>query len=81
MAVRRMATSVTEWPIGPGVSKWASSGTMWSRLIRPWLGRSATTPLARAGSVNEPEVSEPTLTGARPAATDTAEPELEPSGS
>ena len=50
------------------------------RLIRPTVGFSPTTPQALAGDTIEPLVSVPTATGARPAATAAAEPELEPDG-
>jgi len=47
----------------------------------PWVGFSATTPLTLPGRMMEPWVSVPTASGARPVATATAEPVLEPSGS
>ena len=51
-----------------------------ARLIRPRVGLTPTMPQALAGLTIEPSVSVPTATGASPAATETAEPELEPDG-
>ncbi len=53
---------------------------MLARLTRPTVGFSPTTPQTLAGDTIEPSVSVPTATGARPAATAAAEPELEPDG-
>ena len=50
------------------------------RLTRPSVGLMPTIPQALAGQTMLPSVSVPTATGARPAATATAEPELEPDG-
>src|SRR5580704_11337172 len=50
------------------------------RLTRPSVGLMPTTPQAAAGDTIEPSVSVPTASGASPAATATAEPELEPDG-
>ena len=50
------------------------------RLHKPTVGFMPTTELDRAGLRIEPEVSVPTDTGTKPAATAAAEPELEPPG-
>src|SRR3712207_2296271 len=51
-----------------------------ARLVRPTVGLMPTTALMAAGQTIEPSVSVPTATGARLAATATAEPELDPQG-
>ena len=50
------------------------------RLTRPSVGFTPTMPQALAGLMIEPSVSDPIASGASPAATATAEPELEPDG-
>ena len=50
------------------------------RLTRPSVGFSPTIPHALAGLTIEPSVSVPTDSGASPAATATADPELDPDG-
>jgi hypothetical protein len=47
---------------------------------RPGVGRSATTPLARAGTRSDPPRSLPSPSGAMPVATATASPPLDPPG-
>ncbi len=74
------AASATEDVIGPAVSWAAEMGTIPPRLTRPSVGFRPTTPQAPAGERIDPSVSVPIDTGARPAATATAEPELEPDG-
>src|SRR5580692_12235264 len=76
----RAAASATERAIGPAVSWAAEIGTMPDRLTRPRVGLMPTTPQALDGQTIEPSVSVPTAIGARPAATPTAEPELDPDG-
>src|SRR5271166_2462697 len=66
--------------IGPAVSCAAEIGTMPLLLISPSVGLIPTTPQAAAGDTIEPSVSVPTASGASPAATATADPELEPDG-
>src|SRR5258708_38120148 len=66
--------------IGPAVSCAAEMGTMPLRLTSPTVGLMPTTPHAPAGDTIEPSVSVPTASDARPAATATADPELEPDG-
>src|SRR5262245_19475915 len=51
-----------------------------ARLTRPTLGLSPTMPLMEDGQTIEPSVSVPIAAGTIPAATATAEPELEPHG-
>ena len=58
----------------------AEIGTIPVRLISPSVGLMPTIPQAWAGLTIEPSVSVPTASGARPAATATADPELEPDG-
>src|SRR5262249_60081023 len=58
----------------------ADSGGSPPRLTRPSVGLRPTMPHALAGQTRLPSVSVPTATAARPAATATAEPELEPDG-
>ena len=80
MTVSRMAASRTVWVIGPAVSWLWLIGTIWPRETRPTVGLSPTTPFTAAGQVIEPSVSVPTAAAAKPAATATALPELEPQG-
>lgn len=49
-------------------------------LTRPSVGRIPTMPLVAAGQRIEPSVSVATARGAKPAATTTAEPALDPQG-
>ena len=74
------AASATVRAIGPAVSCSADIGTMPCRLTRPSVGLMPTTPQALAGQTMEPSVSVPTASGASPAATAAAEPELDPDG-
>jgi hypothetical protein len=55
-------------------------GTMPERLTSPTVGFRPTMPLIEAGQTIEPSVSVPTAAAARPAATATPEPELDPQG-
>ena len=55
-------------------------GTIPVRLTSPRVGFTPTIPQALAGLRIEPSVSDPTASGASPAATEAAEPELEPDG-
>src|SRR5262249_26082778 len=66
--------------IGPAVSCSAEIGTIPVLLIRPTVGLMPTMPQACAGLTIDPSVSVPTASGASPAATATAEPELDPDG-
>ena len=66
--------------MGPAVSWAEETGTIPCRLTRPSVGLMPTTPQALAGHTIEPSVSVPTAIGARPAATATPEPELDPEG-
>jgi hypothetical protein len=54
------------------------AGTTPAVLRRPRLGLRPTMPLAAAGTRPEPAVSVPSARSTRPAATATADPELEP---
>ncbi len=74
------AASATVAAIGPAVSCTGDSGTIPVRLTRPAVGLMPTIPQALAGETMEPSVSVPIASGARPAATPTAEPELDPDG-
>src|SRR6266568_1942180 len=74
------AASATDRVIGPAVSWTGEIGTMPVRLTRPRVGFTPTIPQALAGLMIEPSVSDPTASGTSPAATATAEPELEPDG-
>src|SRR5215831_12546666 len=78
--VRSAAASATEVAIGPAVSCASDSGTMPARLTRPRVGLTPTTPQALDGETIEPSVSVPTASGARPAETPAADPELDPDG-
>ena len=66
--------------IGPAVSCAAEIGTIPDRLTSPSVGLMPTTPQAAAGETIEPSVSVPIASGASPAATAIADPELEPDG-
>src|SRR5262249_3197024 len=66
--------------IGAAVSCSAEIGTIPVLLIRPTVGLMPTMPQACAGLTLDPSVSVPTASGVSPAATATAEPELEPDG-
>ena len=79
-AASRAAASATVRAIGPAVSCAAEMGTMPVRLTRPTVGLMPTTPQAAAGETIEPSVSVPTASGASPAATAAADPELDPDG-
>src|SRR5262249_59515658 len=76
----RAGASATVRVIGPAVSCSAEIGTIPVLLIRPTVGLMPTMPQACAGLTIDPSVSVPTASGASPAATATAEPELEPDG-
>src|SRR5579871_3863075 len=78
--VRSAAASATEVAIGPAVSCASDSGTMPARLTRPRVGLMPTTPQALDGDTIDPSVSVPTASGAKPADTPAAEPELDPEG-
>jgi len=65
---------------GPAVSCVCVIGMMPARLISPTVGLTVTRPFWVAGYSSEPEVSVPIAAAARPAATATAEPALEPPG-
>ena len=75
-----MAASVTVRASGPAVSWSAVMGRMPWRLTSPSVGLMPTTLLAVPGLRIEPEVSVPTATATRLAATAMPEPELEPPG-
>ena len=55
-------------------------GIIPERLTNPTVGLIPTTPLTEAGHEMEPLVSVPIATETKPAATATADPELEPQG-
>ncbi len=74
------AASRTVRVIGPTVSCVGHSSTSPLRLIRPRVVFNPTTPHRPAGMRTEPPVSVPIAAVARPAATATAEPLLEPPG-
>jgi hypothetical protein len=80
IAPSRIAASVTVRPNGPAVSWLAAIGTIPNREMRPRVGFTPTTEFQLAGLRIEPEVSVPTATAHRPAATATAEPLLDPPG-
>ena len=77
---KRIATSLTDLPIGPAVSCVADIGIMPERLTRPTVGLMPTIPFTDAGQVTDPSVSVPTATTQILAATAAPEPELEPQG-
>ena len=77
---RSIAASRTVRVNGPAVSWLCEIGRMPARLISPTVGFTVTTPFWLAGYSSEPEVSLPIEAAHRPAATATAEPELEPPG-
>ena len=72
------AASWTDRVMGPGVSCVCEIGMMPSRLIRPTVGLSPTTPQIDAGDTIDPSVSVPIAMATNPAATAAAEPELDP---
>ena len=78
MTAVRSAASSTLRASGPSESSVVASGTTPARLITPYVGLSPVSPHSPEGMRIEPPVSEPTAAGARPAATATAEPLLEP---
>jgi hypothetical protein len=80
IASSRTAASATVRAIGPASSWVATSGTMPAPGTSPWVGFMPTTPLNDAGDRREPEVSVPIPATARPAATATAVPLLDPPG-
>ena len=59
-------------------SRDAHAGTIPSVLTRPRLGLTPTVPVSAAGTRPDPAVSVPIANGTSPAATATADPELEP---
>lgn len=65
-------------PIGPAWSKPGASGKEPSSGTSPWVGLKPTTPQQAAGIRIKPPESEPNAASARPAASATAEPALEP---
>ena len=79
-APSRSAASATVRAIGPAVSWVCEIGTIPVRLTKPTVGLIPTMPLTEEGQTIEPLVSVPIASGARPAETATAEPELEPQG-
>ena len=72
------AASATVRVIGPAVSWLWAIGMTPSRLTRPIVGFSPTSPFCDAGDTIEPSVSVPTPSGARLAAIAAAVPELDP---
>src|SRR5215831_18722455 len=72
------AASATVRPWGPTVSCVCEMGTTPARLVRPTVGLMPTTLLTFAGQTMLPSVSVPSPTAVRLAATETAEPVLEP---
>src|SRR5260221_10936868 len=77
---RSAAASATEAAMGPGVSCASDSGTMPARLTRQRVGLTPTTPQALDGDTIDPSVSVPMASGAKPADSPDAEPELDPEG-
>ena len=75
-----MATNSTDLPIGPAVSWVLEIGTIPDLLTRPTVGLNPTIPLMDDGQDIDPLVSVPIAISTIPAATATAEPELEPHG-
>src|ERR1700756_4175397 len=75
-----MAASRTVRVSGPAVSWVWVIGMIPARLINPTVGLTVTRPFWLAGESSEPEVSVPIAAAAKPAATATAEPELDPPG-
>src|SRR5580692_12356832 len=75
-----VAASATDVAIGPAVSCASDSGTMPARLTSPRVGLTPTTPQALDGETIDPSVSVPTASGAKPADSPAAEPELDPDG-
>ena len=74
------ATSSTERHIHPTVSSVQLTGTTPCRLILPKLGLNPTTPLYDAGRSTDPTVCDPSAAGHIRAATETADPLLDPPG-
>ena len=74
----RMAMSVTERAMGPAVSKFRFFGAMPSRLMSPVVGLRPTIPVKAAGPRTDVLVSVPMARTVKLAATDAAEPLLEP---
>jgi len=80
IAPSRIAASRTDRANGPAVSWLCEIGTIPRRLTSPTVGFKPTMPLIEAGLTMDPSVSEPTAATQSPAATATADPELEPDG-
>ena len=78
MFEKRIATSFTLRPIGPGVSWLWLIGTTKVRLTSPTVGLKPTMPLIAAGQVIEPSVSVPIANALNPAARAAPLPEDEP---
>src|SRR6516164_5994213 len=74
------AASSTERAIGPGVSRVGLSGKIPYVLTRPIVVLRPLSPHQDAGNRTEPPVSVPIAQGAKPAATATPEPLLDPPG-
>src|SRR5215472_2598004 len=72
------AASATVRPCGPTVSWMCEMGTTPARLVRPTVGLIPTTLFTFPGHTMLPSVSVPTDTAVKLAATEAAEPELEP---
>src|SRR5581483_4347866 len=80
MIERARAASATVRANGPTVSWLWEMGTTPDRLVRPTVGLMPTTPHMAPGHSIDPSVSVPIESGAKPAATAAAEPELDPQG-
>ena len=80
MYSRTLAASLTVLAIGPAVSCVSEIGIIPDRLTKPTVGLIPTTPFTEAGHEIEPFVSVPIATETNPAATATADPELDPQG-
>src|SRR5260370_4858370 len=78
ITVRTAAASATVRPCAPTVSCVCEIGTTPPRLVRPTVGLIPTTLLTFAGQTMLPSVSVPNPTAVKLAATEAAEPELEP---
>ena len=78
IAANSTAASSTLRVIGPAVSWLCEIGMIPSRLTRPIVGFSPTSPLIDDGEITDPSVSVPMPSGARLAAIAAAVPELEP---
>src|SRR5262245_25754716 len=80
MTFSAIAASRTVRANGPMLSSDDPNAKSPNRATRPYEGLSPTIPHRLAGCLIDPPVSEPSASGAIPAATATADPPLEPPG-